>query len=97
MAADCHCSKIEKGERSWGEKRKMSGSDGKKGLDLLAVILYRWSKGTAMNTSDEQEGRKPMQLDLWLAGTPTWMFSFGSSPPPAHTFHLQRAEGHCHG
>jgi hypothetical protein len=49
------------------EKRRMSSCEGGKGLDLLAVVLYKWK---AMNT----KGGKTIQLGLWLAGAPRQLF-----------------------
>jgi len=40
-------SSITKGENK-GERGVTR--EGRKGLDLLAVVLYRWSRGRAMNT-----------------------------------------------
>ena len=40
----------------------------------------------AMNTKNEKKnGRKTIQSDLWVAGTPTRLFCCGSSVAPAQT------------
>ncbi len=42
--------KLDKGERNSREKRRLSGCQGGKGLDLPTVVLYPWLRGRLAGT-----------------------------------------------